>query len=101
MIEAASLSPRTLSVRESDAGRRALLISWVASLPCQADITANASEVKVFLSLTEPSTRTRPARIGISDDLFDRMQTLAARTYVPDSDASRQSGAGAGAMELD
>lgn len=101
MIEMASLSPRTVTAQEDDAGLRALLISWLASLPCQADITASAAEVKARLSLSEPSTRTRPARITIGSALLAQLQDLAARTYVPDSAASRESGAGAGLMDLD
>ena len=101
MVETASLSPRIVTARENDAGRRALLVSWLASLPCQTEITANANEIQACLSLTDPSTRTRPARIALGAELFCRMQELAARTYVPDSAASRESGAGAGLMELD
>ena len=101
MVETASLSARIVSAQQSDAGQRALLISWLASLPCQADITTNGSKVQAHLSLTAPSVRTRPARVAISAALFAQMQDLAARTYVPDSAASRTSGAGAGLMELD
>ena len=101
MIETASVSGRAVSIRQEDAGQRALLISWLASLPCQAVITASGPEIHAALSLSEPSARGRPARIAIGSDLFKQMQILAARTYVPDSDASRTSGAGAGLMELD
>ncbi|WP_299724330.1 hypothetical protein [uncultured Tateyamaria sp.] len=101
MIETASVSGRVVGMREQDPGRRAMLISWLASLPCQAEITANADEVCATLSLSAPGLRARPARISIGSALFEQMQTLAARTYVPDSDASRAGGAGAGLMDLD
>lgn len=101
IIETASLSARVVSTQEADTGQRALLISWLASLPCQAGITNSAQDVHVHLSLTDPSTRSRPDRVTIAAPLFDVMQALAARTYVPDSAASRASGAGAGLMELD
>lgn len=101
LIETASLSPRTVSTTEPDADRRALLVSWLASLPCQAEVTVHADKVQARLSLGAPGTRTRPERLDVGDDLFARMQTLAARTYVPDSAASRHSGAGAGLMDLD
>ncbi|MFL4470443.1 hypothetical protein ACERZ8_11350 [Tateyamaria armeniaca] len=101
MIENASLSPRVVSVREESAERRALLISWLASLPCQAEISASDTQVHARLSLSDPSARSRPARVAIGSALFDQMQALAARTYVPDSATSRSSGAGAGLMELD
>lgn len=101
MIETASVSDRSVTASEDDAGHRALLISWLASLPCQAEITAKANQVHVNLSLTAPSARGRPARLPISDALFEQMQDLAMRTYVPDSATSRASGAGAGLMEID
>jgi hypothetical protein len=101
MVEAASMSTRIVSAQQPDAGQRALLISWLASLPCQADIVTHENAVQAHLSLKAPSTRTRPARIAISPSLFSHMQDLATRTYVPDSAASRTSGAGAGLMELD
>jgi len=101
MIETASLSPRIVTASEDDAGRRALLVSWLASLPCQTEINVRAHEIQACLSLTDPGTRTRPARIVLGAELFCRMQELAARTYVHDSAASRESGAGAGLMELD
>lgn len=100
-IETASLSPRVVDIRVKEPGRRALTISWLASLPCQADITAQADRVQARLSLDQPSARGRPARIAVSGTLFDQMQALAARTYVPDSDASRSSGAGAGLTDAD
>ena len=101
MIEQASLSPRIVTVCEADAGRRALLISWLASLPCQVEITASADKVRARLSLSEPSARARPTRVSIGSALSQQLQDLAARTYVPDSAASRRGGAGAGLMELD
>lgn len=105
MIEAASLSAHTVRVQEADAGQRAVLISWLASLPCQVALTNTQNDIHARLSLSEPSTRTRPARLEITETLFDRMQVLAARTYVPDSAASRAGGAGpaegAGLMDLD
>jgi len=101
VIETASVSEQPVRVSEPDTGRRALLISWLASLPCQAETNATSAEIRVRLSLTDPSARTRPARVHIGTALFDQMQDLAARTYVPDSEASRASGAGAGLMDLD
>lgn len=100
MVESASMSPRLVTAREADAGTRALLISWLAALPCQVDITGSADELRVRLNLSEPSSRKRPARLTISDVLFDQMTALAVRAYVPDSDASRASGAGAGAAAM-
>ena len=100
-IEAASVSGETVSIAQPDVAHRTMLISWLASLPCQAEITTLSDDIRVHLSLKDPSTRTRPARVTVGGALFDQMQDLAARTYVPDSAASRSGGAGAGLMELD
>lgn len=101
IIETASISGQMVSIAAPNAAQRAVLISWLASLPCQAEITTQSEEIRVRLSLRDPSARTRPARVAIGTQLFDQMQTLAATTYVPDSAASRAGGAGAGAMDLD
>ena len=37
----------------------------------------------------------------ITEDTWSVLSTLAARTYVPESDASRESGAGAGDIDND
>lgn len=101
LIEAASLSRRLVTTHEARADRRALLVSWLNSLPCQAQIAVTDTQVSAILSLSRPSTQARPDRVTISDGLFAQLDRLAQRTYVPDSDASRASGAGAGLMELD
>ena len=101
MIETASMSTDTVSKTEADGGLRALMISWLASLPCQADVAVSGQDVRATLSLSAPSTRSRPARISISEGLVERLRSLAARTYVPDSAESRAVGAGAGLMDLD
>ncbi|WP_299369155.1 hypothetical protein [uncultured Tateyamaria sp.] len=102
LVEAASISPAgTASTREGDAGRRALLVSWLNGLPCRSEVSVAGDTVRAMLSLVEPSTRARPVRIAVSQRLADALHDLAARTYVPDSAASRAGGAGAGLMELD
>ena len=101
MIETASIKQRAVSVSEPDAGHRALLISWLSGLPCQVDISASGNEITARLALAAPSTRSRPVRITLSTAMGRQLHDLAARTYVPDSAASRASGAGAGLMEMD
>lgn len=101
IVEQASLSPRTIDVAEPDGGTRALLVSWLAALPCQAEIATQDDQVRIQLALTAPSTRSRPQRVEMTAALTARLTDLAARTYVPDSAASRATGAGAGLMELD
>ncbi|MEO0389957.1 MAG: hypothetical protein AAF218_03355 [Pseudomonadota bacterium] len=101
IVEQASVTNKPVKVSETDPGKRALVISWLAGLPCQAEISGHGADVTAALSLSAPSTRARPKRIPVSPELAAQLNALAARTYVPDSAASRASGAGAGLMELD
>ena len=103
VIEAASLGVVPVSVIEEEPGQRALLISWLSGLPCQTDLKMKGDVIVASVTLSAPSQRTRPDRIRLSPVLETQMQDLAARTFVPDSDSSRASGAGTGAgqMELD
>lgn len=101
IVEAASITSTPVDVVEEDTGTRAMLISWLAALPCKSELDVSGAKVRVLLSLTEPSTRSRPDRVNVSTSLFDTLTALAQATYVPDSDASRVGGAGAGLMELD
>ncbi|WP_299280895.1 hypothetical protein [uncultured Tateyamaria sp.] len=101
MVERASITPKPVRMHQSDAGQRALMISWLAGLPCQSEVSVSGTEVRAALSLAAPSTRVRPKRIAVSEVLAAQLRNLAERTYVPDSDASRNVGAGAGLMDLD
>jgi hypothetical protein len=56
------------------------------------EITADASV---------PARPSLPPRIPVPQDLFDLFTRLAAKTYVPASDASRAAGAGAGDIDND
>ena len=101
VIEATSLRGKPVRVVEDNAGQRAMLISWLFCLPCQTDLMVNGNAITASLLLTAPSQRTRPDRVPLSADLKAQLQSLAAKTYVPDSDASRSGGAGASQMELE
>ncbi|MEM8653106.1 MAG: hypothetical protein AAGF36_00055 [Pseudomonadota bacterium] len=101
IVEAASVAAKPVAAVEEDAGTRAMLVSWLAGLPCKADLDVVGPKLRVRLALTEPSTRGRPERLYLTPELADQLNALAAKTYVPDSDASREGGAGAGLMELD
>ncbi|WP_299611309.1 hypothetical protein [uncultured Tateyamaria sp.] len=101
IVEAASITSKPVDATEDDAGTRAMLVSWLAGLPCKSELDVAGPKVRVSLSLTEPSTRGRPERLALTPSLTEQLNTLAAKTYVPDSDASRAGGAGAGLMELD
>lgn len=101
IVEAASVSARPVKATEDDPGTRAMLVSWLSGLPCLAELDVSGPRISVRLSLTDPSTRKRPDRLVLDAALLTQLNDLAARTYVPDSDASRTGGAGAGLMELD
>lgn len=103
VIEAASMGVVPVSVIVHNSGQRAMLISWLFGLPCKTDLKINGDAIAVSLLLSAPSRRARPDRVPLSADLKVQLQDLAAKTLVPDSDASRRAGAGVGAgqMELD
>ncbi|WP_299623774.1 hypothetical protein [uncultured Tateyamaria sp.] len=101
VIEGASMNASAVTVREADAGARALLFSWLSGLPCQTALTLADDTIIASLNLAAPSDRSRPDRVPLGPELQEQMQELAAKTYVPDSDASRSAGAGAGLMDLD
>ncbi|MBY5931805.1 hypothetical protein KUV51_02235 [Tateyamaria omphalii] len=101
IVEAASISAKPVHAKEEDAGTRAMLVSWIAGLPCKSELEVTGAKLRINLSLTEPSARGRPDRLHLDPSLAALMTELAAKTYVPDSDMSRSGGAGAGLMELD
>lgn len=101
VIEGASMNAGAVTVRERDAGQRAMLVSWLSGLPCQTDLKLVDDAITATLQLAAPSDRSRPDRVPLGPDLQAQMQALAAKTLVPDSDASRSGGAGAGLMDLD
>lgn len=75
-----------------------LVPSYLATLPFAAGIDGQGT---VTLDLNEPSARKMPARIDLQEQTYDRWSALAARLLVPESDASRLSGAGAGLTDND
>jgi hypothetical protein len=72
--------------------------SYVAALPCQASVTGD--EI-LHLDLNRPAARREVSRIHLSDDTYAGWSALAAKLLVPESDASRSSGAGAGLTDND
>ena len=94
VIEAASITAAPVSLHEDAPDLCALLVSWFTSLPCRVQVQLSGSILTVTASLSEPNTRVRPARITLSAALYTQMHDLAAKTYVPDREASRLGGAG-------
>lgn len=76
----------------------ALTISYLATLPYAAQMDAQGL---VTLDPTTPAPRQPPVRIDLSDTAYQRWSALAARLLVPESEASRLSGAGAGLTDND
>ncbi|WP_298843226.1 DUF3726 domain-containing protein [uncultured Roseobacter sp.] len=79
-----------------------LIRAYVAVLPFAADATETGhGRWKIMVDLTRPSPRPTPRRISGCDGLIACMSELAARTFVPESEASRAAGAGAGLNDND
>ncbi|WP_299917762.1 hypothetical protein [uncultured Roseobacter sp.] len=80
----------------------ALFESYLESLPCKAAITARKPETfHIMLEPNVPAPREPLDRITGCDLAIEKMAALAARTFVPESEASRLAGAGAGLTDND
>ena len=79
-----------------------LLESYVGQLPFAAHVSETPDgRVCLHADLTKPRAATAPGRVSGCDDLVARMETLAERTFVPETEASRAAGAGAGLSDND
>lgn len=79
-----------------------LLRSYVDALPFAAQLERGSEDEMILqVDVTRPQLRPTPRRISGCEWLVHHMHRLAERTFVPDSDASRQSGAGAGTSDND
>jgi hypothetical protein len=76
----------------------ALLQSYVSTLPYQAQLLQGD---EIHLDLTKPAARLPVQRIDLPEDTYAEWNALAARLLVPESEASRLSGAGAGLSDND
>lgn len=81
-----------------DQSQNALVQSYVAAMPCAAALTA---EGVVHIDLNRPAPRAAVQRINLSEQTYAAWTALAAALLVPESDASRLSGAGAGLTDND
>ncbi|MEM7519781.1 MAG: hypothetical protein AAF307_01985 [Pseudomonadota bacterium] len=77
-----------------------LLLSYVAAHPLLEGHKGDDGAVTVDLR-TEPKTVRPVARVEVSQGLVDHLQSLAAKTFVPESAASRAAGAGSGLSDND
>jgi len=88
-----------ISLRHKDA---ALFDSYLDALPYGSDSRLiEGGGVRFRLFFNQPQRPVPPARVDLPDPLARHLQSLAARILVPESDASRRSGAGAGLTDND
>ncbi|MFC6583621.1 hypothetical protein [Sulfitobacter aestuariivivens] len=79
----------------------ALAQSYVEALPFRQEVMADGEHFSVTLYLTEPAAPIPPARVELTADTTAHLSELAARILVPESEASRLAGAGAGLTDND
>ncbi len=72
--------------------------SYVAALPCVAALTESGT---VHLDLNRPAPRAAVHRVDLAEETQAAWTALAAALLVPESEASRLSGAGAGLTDND
>jgi len=72
--------------------------SYAASLPYHAVLDG---EGMLVLDFDVPATRSAPIRFALSDAVYEQWSALAAAMLVPESEASRLKGAGAGNSDND
>ncbi len=75
--------------------------SYVKTMPFAHQTKMTGAGVDVVFQLDTPAPRGALKRLDVPQDLVTLMTTLAARTFVPESDASRLAGAGAGLTDND
>lgn len=97
-VEAASSGAGAYLIKTSD---HLLAASLLQSLPCDVLVEPDGAGLSVQVLLDTPQRRTRSARVEVPQDLWVMFEVYAARTYVPESDASRLQGAGASLMQLE
>lgn len=85
----------------SSEGYGDLALSYAQAQVFKVDAVKVHAGVKVCLTLNVPQSLPKVARVQLSDDLAQILGTLAARTFVPESEASRRAGAGAGLTDND
>lgn len=79
-----------------------LLISYLEAQPFGFEVIDQSDdELTVRMMLNAPKSAKPIARITLPETLATKMQTLAANILVPDTAASRLSGAGAGLTDND
>lgn len=75
-----------------------LWVGYIRSLPYKSE---EGPKGEYTVSLGAFGKLSRPARLYIPDDTMTYWQALAAKTYVPETEQSRNAGAGAGLTDND
>ncbi len=75
--------------------------SYAVALPFATETDVRDDVLHITADLQTPAPKTILARIELPDALLEKMTHLAARILVPESDASRLAGAGAGLSDND
>jgi hypothetical protein len=75
--------------------------SYADALPFAARVTVIGEVLDIIADVQQPAAKASLGRLTLPDTLFDKMNALAARILVPESDASRRAGAGAGLTDND
>ena len=75
--------------------------SYADALPFAARVTVIGEVLDIIADVQQPAAKVSLGRLTLPDTLFDKMNALAARILVPESDASRRAGAGAGLTDND
>ena len=78
-----------------------LLHSYLEAQPFDVSITPTPDGIMVTCKLDTPAHRKQASRVTLPGGLAQQMTTLAANLLVPDTAASRESGAGAGLTDND
>lgn len=78
-----------------------LALSYAEAQSYSCEITLVSEKLTVQADLTKPADRPVLKRIVLSGTFCNQLESLAAKLLVPESDASRLSGAGAGLTDND
>lgn len=78
-----------------------LALSYAEAQSYMCEVTQVSEKLTVTADLTKPADRPVLKRIVLSDTFLLQLEKLGAKLLVPESDASRLSGAGAGLTDND
>lgn len=78
-----------------------LTLSYAQSQPFACTATPSGSHITLSQAFDKPANQLPVKRVMLPDALAARLQTLAAGLLVPETEASRRAGAGAGLTDND